>query len=581
MQKRKSSRDVILAVCTAIVCIAVIYSLRYSYLSCSDSVCEFVYGRIYDFGFAYKRTMDFCLQRGRFGVIFPFIVALRYKLLGTGDPFVLWAVQYIPIFVNVVLLSFVVGKKAGAKCGMLLSLLFFSLLQVNGWHSLITCYPLDFMYGLTLSLSALILYRRSISMPSGKKKVLIKILSAFLFYESMQTYEAFLTVAAVYLFLGIAVLKKEKKLSVKEVILSLDAHIVTGIIFVAMRIFVMVHPIVPLQEGVEDLSQLGSPKGFVITLGAFSGGMFPLADLVHPRVRSRILADGFEIRDILLALTAGIGAFMFMKSAREDKEAASRVRILGICGMIGALCFPMVHALTAVYQSWVVEGHQFGYVPTTISYFGWILFLTCAVSYLPLSGRTRGKVSPYVAGVILFAATLLTLGINRALVEEKIGPTSVSYAYRTQQYYAAACDGYCAERDYDQILAVNFDGVHENMMFHEIMLENESGMPYYTKVTADAGEFFDTLPVFENPGIIIYDEDSNVAVMTDCDAVVDGRAVTLDDIRIVSAHGGNFTVSYEEEGGRVSYDISLGPGEGATLENSVSVDTSTIDVVVR
>ena len=525
--------------------------------------------------------MDFCLQRGRFGLIFPFIVALRYKLLGTASPIVIWAVQYIPILVNVILFSYILGKKAGAECGALLSLLFFSLLQVNGWHSLITCYPLDFMYGLTLSLLGLVFFMRSLKMAKGKKKVLTKILSAFLFYESLQTYEAFLTVAAVYLFLAVVTLKKEGKLSFKELFLSLDAQIVTGIVFVAMRIFVIVHPIVPLQEGVEDLSQPGNLKDFVITLGAFSGGMFPLADLVHPRVRSRIVADGFIWKDLLPAVAAGIGAFAFMKSVKEDKEAASKVKILGLCGMIGALCFPMVHALTAVYQNWVVEGHQFGYVPTTVSYFGWILFLACAISYLPLSGKTKGKISPLIAGIILCMCTFLTTGINRALAEEKIGPTTVSYAYSTQQFFAAARDGYCSEHGYDCMLAAGFGGVHDNMMFHEIMMENESGNGYCVKVTSSVEDYYLAASAGSNPGVIFYDEDSDVAVITDCDNILDGRLITNDDIRIVSAHGGDYTVSYEEEGGRVSSDISLKPGEGVTLENGVSVDTATIDVIVR
>lgn len=581
MQKGKRSLGIVLAVCATVVCAAILYSLRYSYLSCSDSVCEFVYGRIYDFGFAYKRTLDFCLQRGRFGLIFPLIVAVRYKLLGTGSSFVIWAVQYIPICVNVFLLSFILARKAGAKCGVLLSLLFFSLLQVNGWHSLITCYPLDFMYGLTLSLSGLVAFRRSLKMPKGKKKVLIKILSAFLFYESLQTYEAFLTVAAVYLFLCISSLKREGKLSIKEIFLSLDAQIVTGILFVAMRIFVIVHPVVPLQDGVEDLSKLGNPKDFVITLGAFSGGMFPLADLVHPRVRSGILARGFEVKEIILAVIAGIGAFAFMKGVKEDKEAASKVKTLGLCGIIGALCFPVVHALTAVYQNWVVEGHQFGYVPTTISYFGWILFITCAVCYLPLSGKTEGKVSPYVTGLILCAATLLTFGINRSLEAEKIGPTTISYSYKAQQFFAAAQDSYCSEQGYDYVLITGFDGVHDSLMFHEILLENESSTPYYVKVATSAEEYMGMALSCENPGVVSYDEDSNVAVITDCDDIRDGHMMTNDDIRIVSAHGGDFTVSYEEEGGRVSEDISLKPGEGVTVENNVPVDTSTIDVVAR
>ncbi|SMC38476.1 hypothetical protein SAMN06296952_0861 [Oscillospiraceae bacterium] len=579
MPKGKNSSGVVLAVCTAIVCAAVLYSLRYSYLSCSDSVSEFVYGRIYDFGFAFRRTLDFSLQRGRFGLIFPFVVAVRYQLLGSGSPFAFWALQYIPICVNVVLLSFILGRRAGVKCGLLLSLLFASLLQVNGWHSLITCYPLDFMYGLALALTGLCLFIKSTE--SKKNGLLLKIVSAFLFYESMQTYEAFLTVAAVYLVLSISVLKREGKLSFKNLVISLDAHMITGILFIAMRVFVMFHPIVPLQDGVEDLTRMGNPKDFVITLGAFSGGMFPLADLVHPRVRSRILADGFEIRDIVVSLVAGIGMFMFMKTCRKDEKAAAKVKVIGLCGIVGALCFPLIHSLTSVYQKWVVEGHQFGYVPTTISYFGWIVFITCAVSYLPLSGRTKGKAAPYVAGIVLFTASLLTCGINHALIVEKIGPTSITYSYRTQLFLAAAKDSYCSKEGYDLVYAPDFEGVHDSMMFHEIMLENESETPYDVFLISSPDEYYSTAPSYKNPGVILYDEDSDTAIITDSDEINEGHTVTLSDIRIISAHGGSFSVSYEDNGTTISHEITLKPGEGVTIANEAPVDTASIDVVAR
>ena len=102
--------------------------------------------------------------------------------------------------------------------------------------------------------------------------------------------------------------------------------------------------------------------------------------MAHPRVRSALLRDGVEVSDIVAALVAGIGAFAFMKSVKEDKDAASKVKILGICGLVGALSFPFIHSLTEVYQKWVTEGHQLGYVPTTICYFGWILFKFSSVA---------------------------------------------------------------------------------------------------------------------------------------------------------------------------------------------------------
>ena len=167
MRKKNETLTLILCICSAVVCAALMYSLRFSFLSCSDSVSEFVYGRIYSFEYAYDRALNFSLQRGRFGLLFPLIVALRFKLLGLGIPAVAWALQHIPIAINVLIISVIIGRKAGREYGAAFALAFASLLQVNGWHSLITCYPLDFMYGLTIAILGFVLFYKSLG-ASGK-----------------------------------------------------------------------------------------------------------------------------------------------------------------------------------------------------------------------------------------------------------------------------------------------------------------------------------------------------------------------------------------------------------------------------
>ena len=594
MGKKKSSLSIILFLCTAAVCAAVMYSLRYSFLSCSDSVSEFVYGRIYSFRYAYERALDFCLQRGRFGVIFPFVVALRFKILGTGSPWAAWGLQHIPIAVNVIFISVLIGKKAGKEYGALFALAFASLLQVNGWHSLITCYPLDFMYGLTLALIGFTLFQKSLEI-SGKKVWLLRVLSAFAFYESMQTYEAFLMLSLVYGWLSLreAVRERDGKSAltklIKPVFSPLIIHIIVGVIFLALRVYVNDHPVVPTDDGVLDLREPGTAKGFLVTLGAFSGGMFPMADLVHPRVRTGITEYGVSWLQAVTAIIAGAGfaAFIASVSSREEDDKKRRdtdhaLVTIGIAGLIAAIFFPFLHATTGVYQGWVVEGHQFGYVPTTISYFGWIAFIVCMLSLLLRKAKGINVLSVAVAGVVFSLLTVLTFGINNAIREEKIGPTNVSYSYKAQLFFAVAKDCVCPENGYDVIFIPDFEGVHDQYMFNELILSYEWEGKYDVTAVKSADEFVSGFDSYEDPGVIRYDPDSDTGIVCSIDSIDNGNFVTDGDIRVVSAHGGDYTITYVECDGDIrTCDFELEPFEGITFENTEGVPAYSIDIVRR
>ena len=594
MGKKKSSLSLILFLCTAVVCAAVMYSLRFSFLSCSDSVSEFVYGRIYGFKYAYDRALDFCLQRGRFGVIFPFVVALRFKLLGTGSPWAAWGLQHIPIAVNVIFISVLIGKKAGKEYGAFFALAFASLLQVNGWHSLITCYPLDFMYGLTLALIGFTLFQKSLE-SKGKKVWILRIISAFAFYESMQTYEAFLMLSIVYGWLSLreATAGEGKKPAllklIKPVFSPLVLHIIVGVIFLVLRVYVNDHPVVPTEDGVLDLREPGTTKGFLVTLGAFSGGMFPMADLVHPRVRSGIFEYGVSWIQAVTAVIAGGGfaAFIAAVSSRTEDDKKRRdtdhaLITIGIAGLITAVFFPFLHAMTGVYQGWVVEGHQFGYVPTTISYFGWVTFIACMLSLLIRKAKSVKIPAVAAAGIIFALVTGLTFGINNAIREEKIGPTNVSYSYKSQLFFAVARDCVCPENGYDVIFIPDFEGVHDQYMFNELILSYEWTDHYDVTAIKSDDEFVSGFDTYENPGVIRYDPDSDTGIVCSIDRIEDGRYVTDGDIRVISAHGGKYTITYVECDGDIrTYDFELDAFEGITFENTEGVPAYSVDIVSR
>ena len=594
MRKKNETLTLILCICAAVVCAALMYSLRFSFLSCSDSVSEFVYGRIYSFEYAYDRALNFSLQRGRFGLLFPLIVALRFKLLGLGIPAVAWALQHIPIAINVLIISVIIGRKAGREYGAAFALAFASLLQVNGWHSLITCYPLDFMYGLTIAILGFVLFYKSLG-ASGKKSIFLKIASAFLFYESMQTYEAFLMLSLVYGWIAIFDAFKRAddpralgKIA-KDVFTPLALHIAVALIFIGLRVYVYDHPVVPTDDGVLDLRHPGSAKGFIVTLGAFSGGMFPMADLIHPRVRSGIAEYPMTCLQLIASMISGIGAGIFVfragnrsESDSERKDVNASLILIGISGLITAVFFPVIHALTGVYQGWVVEGHQFGYVPTTISYFGWITFIVCIFSLFLRRRKAVRIPAAVIAGVIFAAMTLITSGINNALKEEKIGPTTVMYSYKAQAFYAVARDCICPEEGFDAVFIPDFDGVHDNLMFNEIILRYEWDGEYDVTPIKSGEEFRSEYASFDNPGVIRYDYDSDTGIVCSVDSVDEGNYMTTGDIRVVSAHGGHYVIAYTEyDGESKRYEFDLKPYEGITFENDEAVLAYSIDVTRR
>ena len=77
--------NALLAMTSVVMVAMVCYFLRNTVLACHDSMLDFTYARIYDFAFSYNHAMEFCLARGRAGFIFPFVVAVRQAIDGTGN----------------------------------------------------------------------------------------------------------------------------------------------------------------------------------------------------------------------------------------------------------------------------------------------------------------------------------------------------------------------------------------------------------------------------------------------------------------------------------------------------------------
>ncbi|MBO4637197.1 MAG: hypothetical protein J5685_08650 [Clostridiales bacterium] len=580
---------VVLTLCTLGVLISVLWSLRHILLCCSDSLAEYIFARAqHNFKWSFDRGMDFCLSRGRLGVIFPFVTAVRHLICMSGNYMACWLMQHLPVYLNVFLLSFIIGRRTKASYGLIFALSFLSFLQINGWHNLMICYPLDFMYGLFLCILALWLFQ--ISMETKKKavKIITRGISAWLFYESMQTYEAFLFISAVYAWLALCFhLKKngfkkgakgKARLFIRSILhsaISLIPHFITAVAYLGIYVYIHAHPIV--EDTGNDLSTMGTFPGFVETLTVFSGGMFPMSNLLFPAVRIGTKSVGITSGMILRTVLAGIGILCAAVLIYRDKERGKHnrtLRVMAVAGIIGAVLFPAMHAATERYQGWVINEHQFGYVPTAICYYGWIVAASCIMG-LVLNAASKKKVTKAIFAFIGFAGftvcTLVTCMINQAIIDTGVGPANPNLSLRAQTYYALTRDMDFRNSGCDVLYLNGFSGVHGFIGYDELIIAAEFQGTQRPMLTFSAEEAEEMYAGASNPCEFRYDFDSYAGSLVPSNG--DG------DIRIVSATGGSYRVDYTEtDGDHVTFDVTLLPWSSYLYDAPETFDAESIDI---
>lgn len=554
--------------CALISCVMTLIPLRNTLFSCDDSISNFVYGRLTDSSFSFNSAFKFSLMRGKLGFIFPFLITIRDYLYRHGNYVLFWLMQYVPVYVNVFLSAYFVSRKLSKELAPVFVTLFSGLLQVNGWHSLITCYPIEFMYGLTMALLGVILFDRYIT--AEKPKAVLMVLSVICYYESMQTYEAFLLFAVFYAFLALYE-KDSWKLRFK----SLIPHIITGVIYVGIFIYLNIHPVV--ESNGYNVTTPGTLKGLVITDVIFSMGMFPMADILFPSVRHGINLSSVTLTTVIGAISATAGIIIFL--LKSSFEAVNRKKYIhaGIVGTTMALIFPLMHSMTSKYQEWAVVEHQFGYVPTTISYFGWVLaVISFAVVLFDIASKKKPelrKALVSVVAVIVFIATLLTGVINTVIRVKGIGPTSPKLSYKAQSVYALATSDEFSRLNCDLLYVPDFSGVHELFLEHEFLIQHETKNDVIIDVINDLETFEENFDSSDNPMIYRYFYDQDVGVLITPESTDTGTSVY-----VISSHGFNGTISFTTESGTVSYDVNLNRNETFFIENSDSFNIDTLKV---
>ena len=552
------------ALCAAVLLINVLYPLRNVMMSCSDSLAEFIFARTSESSRAYVRGLEFCLARGRIGFIFPLVTAFRLSVFRSGSFTAMWLLQYVPIVMNIALISFLIARRTKPVYGIFFASLFLSLLQVTGWHSLIICYPLDFMYGLFISVLSMWFYDISLTSSSGRKRFIFLILSIFLYYESMQVYEAFLFTGIVYLWISLSH-RKEKEDGILHRFIDVVPHLAAAVCYIGIFLWISAHPVTDMATN--DITTIGTAGGFAVTLASFSGGMLPGIPLLSTSVREGI--KGVSVTPLLAvaAFTAAAAVLVTCLLIFRDKDAKkynAKLFSIGISGVITAVFFPVMHAATKRYQDWVLIGKQPGYVPTVICYFGWTVAAACFLCILMniLSGKKKSVriTAVSVSCVLFFFMTILTGLINRTIMKNDIGPSSPMVSLRAQAFYEL-CDGSELPSSGCELMYLDgYSGVHGDVGYNRMLMENMTGYGKTPLLTTSESEFAGIVDGYAYPYIFRYDADSDTGLLIPVTRKDDeGRLFSSGRIIIYSAHGGGIEVTVTDLTGNkttVSLDTS-------------------------
>ena len=595
-RKQSLALSVFLGIAMITLLSTMIWFVRDTVLACHDSIYDFVDARLNGVTIGYKRAFEYGLARGRVGFIFPLVVMFRYLVNAKGNFIAIWLMQYLPIFANIGLISYILGKKVGKLHGALFAVLFLSFLQIDIWHSLITTYPLDFMYGLFIMILGLYLYNEYLEKKAaGAKKINIirLIVSVILYYESMQVYESFIMSSLLYAVLTVVYVKRSglklfSKDGIKKFVLTILPHFVTALIYLGIIVYLRSHPVV--ETPVSSMA-MTSFKPFLLTYIVFSVGMFPLMGIkVISSLKELFMAmDPRAIITSLMSALAfaaiGFGLMVsYRKSdAKDRKNALLKTLVFFIIGTLFALTFAIPHAMIPSYQEWVNVGHVRGYVPTTICYFGWavvLLTVFVAVTYYA-SYRSRRFRAIFLLCIFFCAyiGTYITFGINSAYRDTDY-VTGTEQSLKAQNFFALIEDDYLREQKSAVFYSPNLIGVHFNIETDESLAEKLMG--YDMEIINTEEDLLNYTTQTDDIWCYRYDLDAKVGIVTrGTDYRVDRIGwTTSEPVYFFTTYGGDFKVTYMcIGGGTKTMDLSLNEGELVDLGSSDEILVSSIDVV--
>ncbi len=585
---------IIAAAVTAIFGVYLVYFLRGTVLACHDSLFDFFMARSNPFTKGFTDCFTYGLARGRVGIIFPAVVAFRYLINGTGNYFLIWLLQYVPIAANIVLISYIISKKIDKVYGFAFAICFMGLLQIDVWHSLIVCYPLDFMYGLFITIFGCYLYSEyllNLGNKESKKNIVRLILSLVMFYESMQVYEAFIASSLIYAVITLYFAMKNAegfKGRVLYFVKKIAPHFIVAVVYLLILVILRSHPVVDI--AVSEFGNEFNFKRFIITYVVLSFGMFPLFDF---RMLPGLLTLGLSKRGLIFGVLGAAGFFAVFRFAGHyysslNSDARKRInRILGViaaCGILFALTFAIPHSLLPVYEEWVVDDFTGGYVPTTICYFGWSVAIFAFVMLLShYMSRVQNKMRMLVSVGLacVFAASVYVTCCVNAQFKDTVSSTGIWFSDRVQGFWAVMNNDDFKASHPDLIYAPNMFGIHGDIANNDEFFDSEFG--YDLDIINNLENIPNPVESYDNAYILVYDDFDGICYVASLanEYPESTDKLSTNEINVVARRGGVFTIRYYAIDGDVirtySEEITVDSGEYTEITLAYPALTQTID----
>ena len=474
-------------ICVILLVGIFLYRLKYVVLASEDSMNEYALARQLGFVEMFKFTFNFCLRRGRVGLIFPLICTVRHYINSTGNYTLIWLLQYVPVVAVICYIASVVKKRIGTAASCLFLMITAVFLQIDTCHNLLVCYPLDFCAALFFSVKAVDLFISGtdnyLKFGYKTKTAVMLILSAFCFYISLESYESFI-VATFSMFLIVLFKLKssegtlKKKIKDGAVLLSLPFFV--SVIYLIVW-YILSQKVYSLVDEVYITDEF-STKGFLLTWATFSTDLFPFRRYItykalHNHTEWFGFAEFFkDPLNIIGAIVSLIGTFSVtryvIKNIESLKSKTISIRLCACISFAFAVLFPLSHALLPRYQSWVVNDKVQGYVPSFICYLSWTLFIACILILIMLRADfSKNSIT------VIFAAALTVISVFGFTVTSL---TSNKYIKALEEDSMKA-QVFCmmsSEADFGDAQIVytdSFDGLHGQLQNDTSLMDFESG----------------------------------------------------------------------------------------------------------
>ena len=586
--------NVLLAMTALVMVSMVCFFLRDTVLACHDSMLDFTDARLHDFKYFYEHAMEFCLARGRAGFVFPLVVSIRQLINGTGNYLAIWLLQQVPVWFDVGLIAWIIARKTRPYYGLYFICFYAAYVQIDFNHSLMVCYPLDFTYGLALMIIGLYLYDGWLkNLSSGNKTNTVRlIISLICFYESMESYEPFITASLIYIILsGIHAFKNRKeygKKSIVKFILRLIPHGIVGLIYVGIMVYLKINPVSDIP--VTQPYSVGNIGAFLTTWKTFTLSLLPLTHYQNAGVTPATIFTGFftiVFAAVMVFATVLLCLCVIADYSKKDKADRKKINrdllLLGVIGLIVACTYSIPHAMTSNYQYWVLELGATGYVPSSICYYGWALSLTCAgcllVNLLSTKGRWLYIPAYAVAAAFLGTAAALTSDINHSY-KGLPGATGEQISFRAQAFFSCFSSDDVEACSADMIYVPEYWGIHGNIGTNDNYADYELGKDTTLVNTYEA--FTEVYSDYSTIAEFRYSEEADAGfyAMIDNPDAEESKWTTTGNIIFVSSYPAEYEITYydAEMQEEISTVIQADRTSTYVIENSNKVDLGSIEI---